>query len=272
MAKMGQEQSLHARQQQLQQPDQEKEQERREQRDEHEHECLLDDDDDNKNEGEREGDTQRQKRRVHLVGRPRTPEPMGLGMTHPSDDEEEDPHHHWHHLRRQRESTSPPPPSHAPFIDQLLQRSTTLSAQVELAMEVSSSLQTQHAGPLRTIEVLEEKVVRLEVLVKVQAPAPAELTPAAPPEQFEPEIPVPIPTEPAEPAAAPPPACTTTITGLADSDDFQLEKVRQGPVVLRARGMGCGARAPGECRGGMGVAGCQRTIPLRELSWLRSKA
>ena len=56
-------------------------------------------------------------------------------------------------------------------------------------MEVSSSLQIQHAAAQRTIEVLEEKVVRLEVLdqaqgpapVSASAPAPAEITPAAPP-------------------------------------------------------------------------------------------
>jgi hypothetical protein len=51
---------------------------------------------------------ERRERRVQLVGRPRTPEPMGLGMTHLSDGEGEDPHHqhHLHQLRRQRDSTS----------------------------------------------------------------------------------------------------------------------------------------------------------------------
>jgi hypothetical protein len=67
-------------------------------------------------------------------------------------------------------------------------------------------LQTQHATAQRAIEVL-EKVVGLEVLVKAQAIAPAEITPAAAPaELIEPEIAVPPPTEPAEPAAAAPPA------------------------------------------------------------------
>ena len=126
---------------------------------------------------------ERRERRVQLIGRPRTPEPMGLGMTHLSDGEGEDPHqqHHGHQLHRQWDSTStsPPPPSsslHTLVIDELLQRLTALSAQFESAMEVSSSLQTQHAAAQGTIEVL-EKVVGLEVLVKAQAIAPSEITP-----------------------------------------------------------------------------------------------
>jgi hypothetical protein len=109
-------------------------------------------------------------------------------------------------------------------------------------MEVSSSLQTQHAGPQRTIEVLEEKVVRLEVLVKVQAPAPAELTPAAPAELIQPEIPVPIPTEPVEPAAAPPPAqlpppdsLTQMLSDWKKSVKGQWSSVREEWVAERER-------------------------------------
>ena len=107
------------------------------------------------------------------------------------------------------------------------------------------------------MEVFEEKVVRLEVLVKVRAPAPAELTPAAPAELIQQEIPIPIPTEPVEPtrsSTSARTARTTTTTGLADPDALRFEKFRQGPVGFRARGTGCGARAPGEC-GGMGRAG-----------------
>ena len=87
-----------------------------------------------------------------------------------------------------------------------------LSAQLELAMEVSSSLQTQHVTVQRTIEVLEEKVVGLEVLIKAQAqapapvPAPAEINPAAAPAELTKQIAVPLPTEAAESAAAGPPA------------------------------------------------------------------
>jgi hypothetical protein len=97
-----------------------------------------------------------------------------------------------------------------PVTDELIQRLTTLLDPLELAMAVLKSLQTQHAAAQRTIEILGEKVVELEVLVKAQAPAPAKLAPDAPTELTEPGLVV-LPTEPVEPAAvaAPPPAPPT---------------------------------------------------------------
>jgi hypothetical protein len=80
------------------------------------------------------------------LGRPRTSEPMGLGMSHlPEDDD--------------RRSHSQGPPS---AIDELLQHLTTLSNQLESAVELWSSVQAQHATAQNTISALESKVVSLE--------------------------------------------------------------------------------------------------------------
>ncbi|GJE86722.1 FHA and PRK00409 domain-containing protein [Phanerochaete sordida] len=87
--------------------------------------------------------------------RPRTPEPTGMGM-HEDDDE---PSASSSHLRPQ----SPP----APVIsDELAQRLSTLSNQLESALELSRSLQQQHATAQSTISLLESKVATLESLVQ----------------------------------------------------------------------------------------------------------
>lgn len=83
----------------------------------------------------------RRRRRVEL-GRPRTPEPMSLGITYSLDEEDMAP------------SSSP----RQSVIDEPFQRLATLSTQLESAIELSSSLQAQHATAQSTISVLESKV------------------------------------------------------------------------------------------------------------------
>ena len=111
------------------------------------------------------------------LGRPRTPEPMGLGMTHLPLEDDEDPY---------RESN----PSRSPsVIDQLFERLTILSNHLESAVKLSGSLQAQHAAAQSTISTLESKVITLEGLFK-SSPSPIESTCSTL----------------AEPAASPPPS------------------------------------------------------------------
>ena len=60
-------------------------------------------------------------------------------------------------------------------IDQLFEQLTTLSNQLKSVVELSSSLQAQHATAQSTISALESKVIALEGLVK-SSPLPIELT------------------------------------------------------------------------------------------------
>ena len=111
---------------------------------------------------EDEDHEERRRRRVEL-GRPRTPEPMGLGMTHLPLEDDEDPY---------RESN----PSRSPsVIDQLFERLTILSNHLESAVKLSGSLQAQHAAAQSTISTLESKVITLEGLIK-SSPSPIEST------------------------------------------------------------------------------------------------
>lgn len=91
--------------------------------------------------------------------RPRTPEPTGLGM-----DDEDDK------ARSRLRSSSPPPPPTAsqgapPSSEDVNLRLAALSNQLESALELSRSLQTQHTTALSTISFLEAKVNALESLV-----------------------------------------------------------------------------------------------------------
>jgi hypothetical protein len=79
------------------------------------------------------------------LARPRTPEPIGLGMTQIPLEDDEEP-------RRQ----SSPPPTHS-VIDQLFEHLSTLSNQLESAVELSSLLQAQHATVQSTIFALESR-------------------------------------------------------------------------------------------------------------------
>jgi len=90
--------------------------------------------------------------------RPRTPEPTGLGM-----DDEDDK------ARSRSRSPSPPPSTTSqgvpPSSEDVNLRLTALSSQLESALELSRSLQAQHATALSTISYLESKVNALESLV-----------------------------------------------------------------------------------------------------------
>jgi len=95
---------------------------------------------------------ERRRRRVELA-RPRTPEPMGLGMSHIPLEDDDEP----------RRRSSPIPSA---VLDQLFERLTTLSNQLESAVALSSNLQAQHATAQNTISALESKVTALEDLVR----------------------------------------------------------------------------------------------------------
>ncbi|KAH9975375.1 hypothetical protein BGW80DRAFT_95026 [Lactifluus volemus] len=90
--------------------------------------------------------------------RPRTPEPTGLGM-----DDEDDK------ARSRSRSPSPLPPTAPPSVppssDDINLRLATLSTQLESALELSRTLQVQHAAAQNTISSLEAKVNTLESLV-----------------------------------------------------------------------------------------------------------
>ena len=68
-------------------------------------------------------------------------------------------------------------------IDQLFERLNSLSSQLESAVELSSSLQAQHAAAQGTISALESKVTALESVVasspQSPAPSPIEFTPTS---------------------------------------------------------------------------------------------
>jgi hypothetical protein len=114
-------------------------------------------------------------------------------MTHLSDDEDQ-----W--------LGSPRPPS---VIDELLERLTTLSSELESAVGLSSSFQAQHAAAQSTISALESKVTSLESLVKAQATLP------------------PPPIE--EPESTEPPRSESLTQVLAE-----WKKISQRAVVFRA--------------------------------------
>ncbi|KAF7965749.1 hypothetical protein HWV62_42008 [Athelia sp. TMB] len=124
-----------------------------------------------------EVDEERRRRRSEL-GRPRTPEPTHLGMPHSEDEEEQ-------HERSQPRPVSPTKP--AMMIEDLTERLTALSNQLETALELSSSLQAQHTAAQSTISALESKVTALETLVKNTQQAPLPVVEAPPPPQPESE-------------------------------------------------------------------------------------
>jgi len=111
-------------------------------------------------EEEDEGE-ERRRRRVELT-RPSIPEPMALGMSHLPLEDHDEPC-----------CWSGPIPS--AVLDQLLERLTTLSNQLESAVALSSNLQAQHATAQNTMSAPESKVTPLEDLVRssqIQPPSP----------------------------------------------------------------------------------------------------
>ncbi|KIP09780.1 hypothetical protein PHLGIDRAFT_126079 [Phlebiopsis gigantea 11061_1 CR5-6] len=107
-----------------------------------------------------EEEAERRARRDEV--RPRTPEPTGMGM-HEDDEEHDAGPSHPEPSTSQIRSESPAP---APAVsDELTQRLSSLSAQLESALELSRTLQQQHSTAQSTISLLESKVATLESLV-----------------------------------------------------------------------------------------------------------
>jgi hypothetical protein len=100
-------------------------------------------------EDELDSEDEERRRRRDELGRPRTPEPTGMGD---SDDDESE--------------SKPLLPRQQPIPQEMEQRLTTLSHQLESALELSRSLQAQHASAQMTICQLEGKVSALESLIQ----------------------------------------------------------------------------------------------------------
>ncbi|THH23256.1 hypothetical protein EUX98_g7920 [Antrodiella citrinella] len=130
------------------------------------HELERVDEEDEEQIAAEEEEEERRRRRDEL-GRPRTPEPTGMGMGINEDDEEhEDLHRDNTHLHP---SSLPPATTNSASSavpDELILRMTTLASQLESALELSRSLEAQHATAQSTISSLETKVAELESLVK----------------------------------------------------------------------------------------------------------
>ncbi|KAI0777539.1 hypothetical protein BD413DRAFT_467114 [Trametes elegans] len=115
-----------------------------------------------------EEEEERRRRRDEL-GRPRTPEPTGIGMSEDDDEQEQEQARFRKQLdagHRPR-SRSPQPPAAPAVPDELTERLNALAKQLEMALELSRSLEAQHASAQSTISVLEAKVASLENLVQV---------------------------------------------------------------------------------------------------------
>lgn len=121
---------------------------------------------------ESEAEQEERRRRREELGRPRTPEPSSLGMR---DAAEFEPRARSKTLLAARHAgaavamTQIPPQATTndpTVIDDLTARLTALSTQLETAIELSSTLQAQHAAAQSTISTLESKVEALEGLVK----------------------------------------------------------------------------------------------------------
>ncbi|KAI1798341.1 hypothetical protein LXA43DRAFT_24130 [Ganoderma leucocontextum] len=126
-----------------------------------------------------EEEEERRRRREEL-GRPRTPEPTGMGMSEDDDEHEQDQFRKQAIADLRARSPSPSPtPAPAPIPDELTERLNALAKQLEMALELSRSLEAQHTSAQSTISVLEAKVASLENLVQVtqsQVQSQAEVT------------------------------------------------------------------------------------------------
>ncbi|EED77677.1 predicted protein [Postia placenta Mad-698-R] len=131
------------------------------------HELDRVDEEDEEQLAAEEEEEQRRRRRDEL-GRPRTPEPTGMGMS--DDDYDHNHDHSRYELQQRTRSPSPPPaappvPIPAAVPDNISEQLTTLSKQLESALELSRSLEAQHSVAQSTISLLESKVASLESLV-----------------------------------------------------------------------------------------------------------
>ncbi|KAF8137168.1 hypothetical protein EV363DRAFT_1253657 [Boletus edulis] len=111
--------------------------------------------------GPEEEDEEERRRRREELGRPRTPEPTGMGMV---DDEDESPN------TNSRHRSSPPlQQSHdaaSVAIDDLAERLSALSGRIDTAVEFNNCLQAQHTAAQTTISQLQSKIAVLEELVQ----------------------------------------------------------------------------------------------------------
>ena len=125
------------------------------------HELERVDEEDEEQLAAEEEEEERRNRRDEV--RPRTPEPTGMGMS--EDDDEHEPLSS--HAQSSASHLRPESPTSVPTVsDELAQRLTTLSAQLESALELSRTLQQQHSTAQITISLLESKVATLETLVE----------------------------------------------------------------------------------------------------------
>lgn len=116
----------------------------------------VDEEDEDQIMNEEEDDEDRRRRREEL-GRPRTPEPTGMGM-----DDEESPNT----KRRHRPSGTPNRDAESVVLDELAERLSALSGRIDSAVEFNNSLQAQHAATQTTISLLQSKIATLEEMVQ----------------------------------------------------------------------------------------------------------
>ncbi|KAI9461341.1 hypothetical protein HD554DRAFT_2028256 [Boletus coccyginus] len=120
----------------------------------------VEEEDEDQLSSEDEDDEERRRRREEL-GRPRTPEPTGMGMV---EDDEDSPN-----SKRRHRSSSPLQQSHdtaSAAINELAERLSTLSGRIDTAVEFNNSLQAQHTAAQTTISQLQSKITALEELVE----------------------------------------------------------------------------------------------------------
>lgn len=116
----------------------------------------VDEEDEDQLVNEEEYDEDRRRRREEL-GRPRTPEPTGMGM-----DDDDSPNT----KRRHRPSSAPNHDAESVALDELAERLSALSGRIDSAVEFNSSLQAQHAAAQTTISLLQSKITTLEEMVQ----------------------------------------------------------------------------------------------------------
>lgn len=116
----------------------------------------VDEEDEDQLVNEEEDDEDRRRRREEL-GRPRTPEPTGMGM-----DDDDSPNT----KRRHRPSSTPNHDAESVALDELAERLSALSGRIDSAVEFNSSLQAQHAAAQTTISLLQSKITTLEEMVQ----------------------------------------------------------------------------------------------------------